>query len=98
MDSFNFVNSCIVPNITNEHPSKDVYFLALAQLSATRGTCGRRRVGCIFVDKNHHVLATGYNGVAAGLDHCTDSPCPGCGAPSGESLHLRFDDDIQITF
>lgn len=69
-------------------PSTDEYFLRMAELAATRGTCARRQVGCVLVDINNHVLSTGYNGVCRGAIHCTDKPCPGAKAPSGQSLHL----------
>jgi dCMP deaminase len=69
-------------------PSVDEYFLGMAELASYRGTCARRRVGCILVDRNNRVLSTGYNGVASGLPHCTDTPCPGAGLPSGTGLHL----------
>lgn len=53
-------------------PSREQYFLRMASLAATRGTCFRRQVGCILVNERGHVLATGYNGVAAGLPHCNE--------------------------
>lgn len=53
------------------------YFLNMAELVSMRGTCARRQVGCILVDKNNLVLATGYNGNPRGHKHCTDSPCKG---------------------
>lgn len=51
-------------------PNRDEYFLRMAELVATRSTCLRRNVGCVLVNQRGHVLATGYNGVAAGLPHC----------------------------
>lgn len=66
--------------------SKDEYFLAMASLVASRGTCRRRQVGCVLVDHRKHVLATGYNGVAAGVIHCLDVPCKGADLPSGTGL------------
>lgn len=69
-------------------PSTDEYFLLMAQLVSTRSTCARRRVGCVLVNDYNHVIATGYNGVAAGVPHCIDTPCPGAGLPSGVGLHL----------
>lgn len=69
-------------------PDVDTYFLLMATLAATRATCGRGRRGCILVDRNNHVISTGYNGVAAGMPHCLDKPCPGRNYPSGEGLHL----------
>lgn len=52
--------------------SRDAWGLQLAQVTAQRGTCCRRRVGAILTDSAGHVLATGYNGVAAGLPHCNE--------------------------
>lgn len=53
-------------------PEKDQYFLEMAKLVSTRGTCLRRSVGCVLTNKFGHVLATGYNGVAAGMPHCNE--------------------------
>ena len=64
----------------------DEYFLAMAALVARRSTCVRRTVGCVLVDADHHVLATGYNGVASGEAHCIDYPCAGADLPSGTGL------------
>lgn len=69
-------------------PSTDEYFLLMAQLISTRGTCARRRVGTVLINEYKHVIATGYNGVASGASHCIDTPCPGAGLPSGTGLHL----------
>ena len=70
----------------NERPSKTTYFLAMAKLVSTRGTCGRRRVGCVLVDKHGFVAATGYNGNGRGQGHCIDKPCEGAKYKSGEGL------------
>lgn len=51
-------------------PTKDSVFMAVAYAMATRSTCLRRAVGCVLVNARGHVLATGYNGVAAGTPHC----------------------------
>jgi len=68
-------------------PSKDVYFLKMAQLVATRSTCARRSVGCVLVDSIGRVLATGYNGRPRGFQHCNEhSPCAGATLPSGTGL------------
>ena len=64
----------------------DSYFLQMAQLVAKRSTCLRREVGCVLVDSNNHVVATGYNGVPTHFPHCIEKPCEGAYAPSGESL------------
>lgn len=81
-------------------PDKDNYFLSLAKLVSTRGTCIRRSVGCVLIDSHSQILATGYNGVATGVAHCNDpteffrdgapktygNSCSGANAKSGESL------------
>lgn len=68
-------------------PSRDEIYLTIAKTMALRGTCARRQVGCVLVDGDGFILATGYNGVAAGRPHCTEGfPCPGSDAPSGERL------------
>lgn len=69
-------------------PSSDEYFLQMAALVASRATCIRRKVGCVLVDWNNHVLSTGYNGVSRGATHCLDKPCVGAQLPSGQGLHL----------
>lgn len=52
--------------------TRDEWGLALAAVTAARSTCCRRSVGCVLVDDLGHVLATGYNGVAAGQAHCNE--------------------------
>ena len=69
-----------------KRPDQDAYFLAMASLVSLRATCRRRRVGCILVDINRHVLATGYNGVARNREHCLDSPCAGADFKAGLGL------------
>ena len=68
--------------------NKDDYFLEIAKHVAQRGTCRRRKVGCVLIDSNSHVVATGYNGVPKNFPHCLDSPCEGAEYPSGEGLEL----------
>ena len=77
-------------------PSRDEWAMKLALLTAQRATCRRRQVGCVLLNARGHVLATGYNGVAAGLPHCNQHDpfhpigfphaCAGATAPSGQSL------------
>jgi dCMP deaminase len=68
-------------------PSADDYFMNLAFHVATRGSCARRKVGCILVDEHRHILATGYNGRPSGFQECLDHPCEGADAPSGTMLN-----------
>lgn len=48
----------------------DTWLMGIAALTAERSTCCRRHVGCVLVNSRNHVVATGYNGVAAGMPHC----------------------------
>ncbi len=68
--------------------SFDAYMLDIVDVVATRSTCPRRMVGCVITNNDKHIKATGYNGVPKGWDHCTDSPCGGQDATSGEGLDL----------
>jgi len=52
----------------------DDYFMELAQVALKRSSCLRRQCGAILV-KNNHVIATGYNGTSAGLEHCDKVGC-----------------------
>lgn len=70
--------------------TRDQWALELAVVTAKRSTCVRRQVGCVLLNERGHVVATGYNGVAAGLEHCIDNPCPGSRMKSGTGL-----DDCQ---
>jgi len=67
-------------------PSSDEFFLQMAELTATRGTCPRRQVGCVIINHHRHVIATGYNGTPRGFAHCTHEPCAGAHYPSGQGL------------
>ena len=69
-------------------PDWDRYFLDIAELSASRATCQRRKVGCVLVDSKNHIVSVGYNGVPSGFDHCLEIPCRGALSPSGTDLDL----------
>lgn len=56
--------------------SRDAWAMGLAELTARRGTCLRRQVGCVLLNARGHVLSTGYNGVAAGVPHCNERVGP----------------------
>jgi len=52
-------------------PSWDEYFMNIAELAGTRGTCDRGRSGCIIV-RDKRILSTGYVGSPMGLNHCDE--------------------------
>jgi len=54
-----------------KRPTKDRYFLALAEIAGSRSTCLHRHQGAVLV-KNSRVISTGYNGSPPGAEHCDD--------------------------
>lgn len=82
------------PQRIDNRPSWDTYFLAMAQLAATRATCPRASVGCVLV-RDKHVLTTGYNGACAGLDSCLDVGCMVVDGHCLRSVHAEANAIIQ---
>lgn len=72
-----------------ERPSWDNYFMGIAELVAQRATCTRRQVGALLV-RDKRIITTGYNGVPAGIRHCSEVGClrEALGVPSGERHEL----------
>jgi len=54
-----------------KRPSWDEYFLEIAKLVGSRGTCDRGRNGAVLV-RDKRILTTGYVGAPMGLDHCDE--------------------------
>ncbi len=52
----------------NIRPTWDEYFKQLVTLTATRSSCERLHVGCLFI-KDNRIVAQGYNGYIAGCEH-----------------------------
>ena len=55
-----------------ERPSWDEYFMNIAHVVGTRGTCDRGRNGAVIV-KNKRIITTGYVGAPRGLEHCDEA-------------------------
>ena len=53
-------------------PSKDEYFLRIAQDVAARSTCLRRQYGAVIVSPSGVIVSTGYNGAPSGEPNCCD--------------------------
>lgn len=70
-------------------PDWHTYFVEFAKVAATRATCQRLKVGAVVVvDKQ--VVATGYNGSAPGLPHCTDVGCDVVGGHCIRTVHAEM--------
>lgn len=69
--------------IKHKRPSWDEYFLQMAELVGSRGTCDRGRAGSI-ITKDKRILATGYVGAPSGLPSCDDV---------GHEMHTVINED-----
>lgn len=54
-----------------KRPSWDEYFLQMAEMIGSRGTCDRGRAGAV-ITKDKRILSTGYVGSPVGLPHCDE--------------------------
>ncbi len=63
--------------------------MGIAEISAQRSTCLRRNVGCVLLDEDGFILATGVNGVARGVKHCNENVRPVTGNPPTEANIAR---------
>ncbi len=52
-------------------PTKENYYLDIAEVVSARGTCLRRNYGAIIV-KNDEIISTGYVGAPRGRKNCVD--------------------------
>ena len=52
-------------------PTKDEYYLTIAEAVMARSTCLRRKYGAVIV-KDDEIIATGYNGAPRGEENCCD--------------------------
>lgn len=68
--------------------SRDELRMQHVAILEQRGTCKRRKVAFVLIDKHGRVLSEGYNGVASGHPHCSEPghECPGADLPSGTGL------------
>lgn len=72
--------------MVSARPDWDTYFLGIAKAVAERADCTRRQVGCVLVDRNHRIIATGYNGAPPGEPGCKSARACPRGRKSHEEL------------
>ena len=68
-------------------PSWDEYFMNIAELAGSRGSCDRGRSGCVIV-RDKRILCTGYVGSPIGLSHCDDI---------GHEMHTVTNEDSSVS-
>lgn len=71
----------------HKRPSWDEYFLQMAELVGSRGTCDRGHAGTVIV-KEKRLLASGYAGSPMGLPHCDEV---------GHEIHTVTNEDGSIS-
>ena len=52
--------------------SKDKTYLEVAVALSRRSTCCDKQVGCVIINSQNEIIATGYNGAPRGTRHCID--------------------------
>lgn len=56
-------------------PSWDETFMMMAKVMAQRTACRHHKIASVFVDEDHKIVATGYNGPTVGDVHCNEVGC-----------------------
>lgn len=59
----------------SNRPKWENYFLNIAEVVSSRATCKRRKVGVVIVDKENHIVSSGYNGSPTNQPHCDEIGC-----------------------
>lgn len=80
-----------------QRPTWDTYFMKIATIAATRGTCKRAKVGAIVVNSKNQIVATGYNGAPKGLPHCEKSGCIMQDSHCVRCLHAEMNALLQVS-
>lgn len=70
-----------------QRPSWDEYFIKIAELVGSRGSCDRGRAGCI-ITRDRRIVATGYVGSPSGLAHCDEV---------GHEMHTVTHENGEVT-
>lgn len=55
--------------------SWDETFMMMAKIMAERTACRHHKIASVFVDEDHKIVATGYNGPSVGDVHCNEVGC-----------------------
>lgn len=82
----------------------------MAFAMAQRSTCIDKQVGCVIVNANNEIIATGYNGSPRGFQHCCDigfcikdryndsNMCPSAHAEQNAILQCRVPEQIHTIY
>jgi deoxycytidylate deaminase/thymidylate synthase ThyX len=70
-----------------QRPPWDEYFMKIAEMVGSRGTCDRGRAGCV-ITRDKRIICTGYVGSPKGLAHCDEI---------GHEMHTIIHEDGHST-
>jgi dCMP deaminase len=73
-----------------ERPGFDAYFMGIAMAVRRRADCTGNRVGAVIV-RDHHIVATGYNGTPKGMANCSEGGCRRCANPADFPSGTAYD-------
>ena len=91
-------------------PSISEIMMEIAKVLAKRGTCMKKQVGCVAINKKGHIISSGYNGQPRNMRHCnSEHPCPAWGAYDDhpcQAIHAEMNmlmrcpdiDDIETVY
>jgi len=79
---------------SNGRISRQEYYMAIADLTAQRGTCLRLQAGCVIVGDGK-IVSTGYNGSHRGTKHCIDINI-GCLLEDGHCVRCLHSEEAAV--
>lgn len=65
------IEVAVDPNAKSTLSRFDYYFMRIAILASSLGSCDRAHVGCVLTRENR-LIATGFNGSVSGTEHCDE--------------------------
>lgn len=77
----------------DDRPDWDTWALGIAAAVARRADCTRRQVGAVVLDRDHRVVAVGYNGAPAGRPGCASAGA----CPRGKFTHAQLPPDAPYS-
>jgi dCMP deaminase len=70
-------------------------FFEICETLSKRATCPRLHTGCVIVNTDNQIIASGYNGAPRGAVHCIDVGCAMRGGNCWRAIHGEENAIIQ---
>ncbi len=68
--------------------NKHEYICEVCAVVRRKSSCHKRQVGAVFINRDHEILATGYNEAPSGFPHCDGGKT--CGDPCERTIHAEM--------